>query len=288
MKNNIPMRRLITGLLFFTIVGAASGQSGQGAPAGPASLADLIGPDRAAVLVAGDSITEVQYRNSTPILIPRHTFTRALVGSAQTALEPTIFVESLDRIAKPSGAASGSWTEADRTSLYNEALALSTLAGIEYFSASRNRMRTFYETSTVIDSPESKQPLADPFYRIPPEELQIYARQKDLTFGDNIYRYIYHARDDALVFVQENLTIMNVGPIPVVGKNRLRSVIAVLDAGDSLLVYIASMAKTASFPGMNERAGRSFSNRATAIMSWFSIRAVEAFEKTKNAVSFWS
>jgi hypothetical protein len=281
MKNNIPRS-----LLFFIITVTASGQNDQGTPAGPTSLADLAGSDRAAVLVAGDSITEVQYRDFTPILIPRHAFTRTLVDNARAALEPTIFVESLSRIAKPAEAASGSWTETERTGLYNEALSLSTLAGIEYFSASRNRMRTFYKTSTVIDSPESKRPLTDPVYKMPVTELQIYARQKDLTFGDNIYRYIYYARDDALVFVQENLTSMNAGPIPVVGKNRLRSVIAVLDAGDSLLVYIASMAKAASFPGMNERAGRSFSNRAAAIMSWFSIRATEAFGKTKNAVSF--
>jgi hypothetical protein len=59
----------------------------------------------------------------------------------------------------------------------------------------------------------------------------------------------------------------------VVRKNNLRSVVAVLDAGDSLLVYVASMGKAASFPGMNERAGRSFSNRAAAILSWFTRRA---------------
>jgi hypothetical protein len=38
------------------------------------------------------------------------------------------------------------------------------------------------------------------------------------------------------------------------------------------------MAKTASFPGMNERAGQSFSNRATAILAWFSGRAARAFD----------
>jgi hypothetical protein len=66
---------------------------------------------------------------------------------------------------------------------------------------------------------------------------------------------------------------MNYGPIIVVRKNRLRSVVCVLYAGDSLLVYVASMAKAASFPGMNERTGKSFSNRATAILSWFTKRA---------------
>jgi hypothetical protein len=259
---------------------AAFGQNRQAA-----SLTDLVGPELAAALITETSITEIQYRDPTPVLAPRHAFVRSLIDSAQDALEPSIFVESLSRFAKPAGAAAGAWTEAERNNLYNEALALSTLAGIEYFSASRNRMRTFYETSTVIDGPETKRPLPDPSYRVPPAELLIYARQKDLTFGDNIYQYQYYVREDALIFVQENLTTMNVGPIPVVRKNRLRSVIAVLDAGDSLLVYVASMAKAASFPGMNERAGRSFSNRAEAILSWFFTRTNEAFDKTKNAVS---
>jgi hypothetical protein len=272
MKNKIP-RGLITrnlvvpSLLLFITAEAAFGQNRQAA-----SLADLVGLERAAALITEASITEVQYRDAAPVLAPRHAFIRSLIDGARTDLEPSIFVESLSRFAKPLGAAIGAWTEAERNSLYNEALALSTLAGIEYFSASRNRMRTFYETSAVIDGPETTRPLADPNYRVPPAELLIYARQKDLTFGDNIYQYQYYVREDALVFVQENLTTMNYGPIPVVRKNRLRSVIAVLDAGDSLLVYVASMAKAASFPGMNERAGRSFSNRAEAILSWFFTR----------------
>jgi hypothetical protein len=147
-------------------------------------------------------------------------------------------------------------------------------------------MRTFYETSTVIDGPNTKRPQNDPVYTEAPKELTLYARQKDLTFGDNIYKYTYYAHNHALIFVQENLSAMSVGPISVVGKNRLRSVIAVIDAGDSLLVYVASMAKAASFPGMNERAGRSFSNRAEAILSWFSRQADRAFEKAKAGVSF--
>jgi hypothetical protein len=277
------LKRLITGFLFFTAVASVSGQNRQGT--GAASLADLVGSELAGTLLTETSITEIQYRNPKPILSPQHSFTRSLIDSAQAVLEPSIFVESLTRFEKPAGAVDGAWIEAERNNLYNEALALSTLAGIEYFSASRNKMRVFYETSTVIDGPESKRPLPDPSYQVPPAELQIYAQQKDLTFGDNIYQYRYFVQKDALVFVQENLSSLTVGPIPVVGKNKLRSIVAVLDAGDSLMIYIASMAKAASFPGMNERAGRSFSNRAEALLSWFFIRVDEAFKKAKNTVS---
>ena len=241
-------------------------------------LEELVGAGRIADLAASNPITHVQHQNPAPRLLPRNSRLRRLVDEAMEALEPTLFVESLYRYTKPPGAAPENWTEAERTRLYNTCLSISSLAGTEYFSASRNRMRVFYGQSTVIDGPETKRPLADPRYEDPPAELRVYARQKDLTFGDNIYRYTYYADPDSLVFVQENLSSLTVGPITVVGKSRLRSVVAVLDAGDSLLVYVASMARAASFPGMAGRAGRSFSNRAAAILSWFSRRADGAFE----------
>ncbi|MDR2029773.1 MAG: hypothetical protein LBP93_09595 [Treponema sp.] len=253
--------------------------------AGPgfsATLEELLGPERAAELISRETLTGLQYKNPQPLLVPRNSFIRQLIGEAMEALGPSLFVESLSQYRKPAGAAAGTWSEAERTALYNGALALSTLEGIQYFSSSRNRMRTFYESSGVIDSPDTKRALADPVYGSPPAELTIYARQKDLTFGDNIYQYQYYARPDSLVFVQENLTVLNAGPIPVVGRNKLRSVVAVIDAGDCLLVYVASMAKAASFPGMNERAGRSFSTRAEAVLTWFSGQADNAFAAARR------
>jgi hypothetical protein len=141
-------------------------------------------------------------------------------------------------------------------------------------------MRTFYESSGIIDGPDTGRPLPDPVYAVPPVELVVYARQKDLTFGENIFRYTYYARPDALFFVQENISAMNAGIIPAVGKNRLRSVMAVIDAGPYLLIYVASMAKAASVPGMARRVGASFSNRTEAILKWFFGRADKVFGGT--------
>jgi hypothetical protein len=231
----------------------------------------------AADLAASNPITEAQYKNIQPRLAPQDEGLRRIIAEAMEALDPTLFVESLYLYKKPSKASPEAWTEAERTALYNAALSLSSLAGIQYYSVSHRGMRTFYEISTVVDGPNTKRPLPDPRYSVPPAELTLYARQKDLTFGDNVYKYTYHAHPGSFVFVQENLTAMYLGPIAVVKKNRLRSAVAVLDAGDSLLVYMVSMAKAASFPGLNERAGQSFANRATAILSWFADRAAGVF-----------
>jgi hypothetical protein len=187
-----------------------------------------------------------------------------------------MMVETLALYRKPSAA---EWSKAEQTSLFNHLTALSTLAGIQYYSASRQALRVFYETSQVIDGPVGKKPLPDPLYDTLPASLVLYARQKDLTFGDNIYRYDYHTGADILFFVQENLTSMNAGIIPAVGKNKFRSMVAVIDAGDVLLIYAAAMAKAASVPGMGDRIGASFTNRINAILQWFTVRANKVFLK---------
>jgi hypothetical protein len=252
-----------------------------GTPLFAASLEDLIGAERAGRLRNGETLTEVQQKSSSPRLIPTDSSLRGMVDGMMRSLSPSFFVETLYLYRKPAGAASPAWSAAERSALYNEALALSSLAGLQYYSASRGEMRTFYETSRVVSGPDGKQDAADPAFASPPAELTIYARQKDLSFGDNVYRYDYYARPDSFVFVQENLSSMNYGIIPAVGRNKLRSMVAVIDAGDYLLLYAVSMAKAASLPGMSERVGRSFSTRAEAILNWFTGQAGKAFSKTR-------
>jgi hypothetical protein len=243
------------------------------------SLEELTSADNIVQLVSGSTISTAQFKKPQPKFVPNSDFLRQRIAGIQGDLDPNIIVESLYLYKKPYGAEEFAWTETERTKLYNTTLALSTLAGIQYYSASRKTMRTFYENSSVIDGPDKKRPLGDPVYPVPPAELTIYARQKDLTFGDNIYRYDYIARNDCLVFVQQNLTGLNAGIIPAVGKNNLRSLVAVFDAGDFLLIYAASMAKSFSLPGLEERISQSFSNRAGAILMWFTLQADKVFSK---------
>lgn len=242
-----------------------------------ASLEDLLGAARAAALTSGEKPMEIQFEVPRFRLLPRHERVSQVIEDVHQELDPGIMVETLHLYRKPAGAERPAWSEAERIQLYNKVLALSTLTGLQYYSATRQAMRTFYESSGVIDNPSSKTTIADPVYQVPPDRLTVYARQKDLTFGDNTYQYDYYSFPDAMVFIQQNLTSLTYGIIPAVGKNRLRSAVAIIDAGDYLLVYAASMAKAASVPGMKGRIGNSFSNRAGAILNWFSSRADRAF-----------
>jgi hypothetical protein len=258
-------------------------------PVFSASLEELVGPERAAVLgAAGDSITEVQLKNPGPFLTPRHGELERVIAETMDRLKPGIVVETLCRYQKPriattADAGGAGWSGAERAALFNRLVALSTLTGIQYYSASRGVMRTFYESSLVIDSPDSKKAIPDPAYPEPPPSLTLYARQKDLTFGDNIYRYDYRTTADAFFFTQENLTALTAGIIPAIGKNKLRTVLAVIVCGDSLLIYAVSMAKAVALPGMGERIGNSFTNRAEAVLKWFAGRADGVFGDTPPA-----
>jgi hypothetical protein len=241
------------------------------------SLEELAGPEAAAELRAGNVLSQVQLRKPRPALAPRHGELRALLDRNLGELGSCVMAESLTRYEKPAAASRPAWTPAEQTALLNGALAISSLEGIQYYSASRETMRTFYEYSRVIDSPESKRELPDPRYEELPAALSLYARQRDLTFGDNIYEYRYLTGPDSLIFVQRNLTALKIGIISAVRRDKLRSLVAVIDAEDSLLIYAVSLADAAALPGLGNRISNSFSNRAQAILGWFGGRAQGAF-----------
>jgi hypothetical protein len=238
-------------------------------------LEELVSPANIERLRSG-IVMETQLRNPSPALLPLNdNGFRQFVNTAKNTLNPNMLVEALYLYNKPNASAgqSAPWTERQRSGLYNQLLALSTMAGIQYFSASRGTMRTFFDTSRVIDGPSTKNPLPDPVYAEPPSALTLYARQKDLSFGDNIYRYDYFATSGSIYFTQDNMTQLFYGIVPVIGRGNLRSIVIVYDCGDSLLIYFNSMVKTLSVPGIGDRISASFSNRAEAILKWFTGRA---------------
>lgn len=249
--------------------------------AGALSLEELAGAETAAELRAGKTLSQVQLRNPRPALAPRHGALRALLEETLAELGTGIMVETLTLYEKPPSASRPAWSSAERAALFNSALAVSSLEGIQYYSASRGTMRTFYEYSRVIDSPDTRREIPDP-RPAEPFDLSLYARQRDLTFGDNIYEYRYHSGPDSLIFVQRNLTALKRGIITAVGRDKLRSLVAVIDAGDSLLIYAVSLARAAAIPGLGNRIGDSFTNRAQAILDWFRSRADGAFAAVRG------
>ncbi|MDR2510164.1 MAG: hypothetical protein LBC77_05925 [Spirochaetaceae bacterium] len=212
-------------------------------------------------------------------LMPRYRPLVNAIESARRELEPGILIESIGLYKKPRPGRP--WNIEEKTALFNGMVSISTLEGLRYYSSSRKKSRLFYETSSIIDSTEARGPRPDPVFTpfSLPSELRFFAKQKDLTFGENIYSYQFTVLNDAILFTQSNITTMYYGPIPVLGQGKLRSVAAVIDAGDTLVLYVASMASAISFPGMKNRVSASFSTRAQAILSWFSEKAALVYKK---------
>ena len=236
-----------------------------------APLDNLVSANYAARLRSNDSlIMETQLRNPVPALIPRNNALQQFITGIRNDINPNMIVETLYLYRKPVNfhSSSNNWDSRQKTGIFNQITALSSLTGIQYFSASRGAMRTFYEFSSVIDGPQTKNPLPDPVYTQPPQTLTLYARQKDLTFGDNVYKYDYINTTETVFFSQENITALTYGIVPAIGRSNLRSVIAVFDCGDSILIYAISMARAVSLPGMGDRVSNSFSTRAEAVLDW--------------------
>jgi len=242
----------------------------------PIPLENLITPDYVAELRSMEQaqIIKAQLKNPAPKLMPNHGNLRQYVTKVMNQLNPNMLVEALYLYSKPSHLKtdSANWDDRQKVKVFNQITAISTLTGIQYYSISRRAMRTFYEYSSIIDGPLTQKPLSDPVFAQLPAALTVFARQKDLTFGDNIYRYDYENSKDAVFFSQENITALNYGIIPVIGKGNLHSVMAVFDCGDTILIYAASMAKAASLPGLSDKISDSFGNRAKAVILWFSSR----------------
>jgi len=263
---NKQMKRIFALIYFFSLAASTF----------PIPLENIITNDKIAQILSSDryQLTSAQLTNPVPSLMPNQSDIRQNVMGIMNTLKPNILVEALYLYAKPARSKTDStaWDEKQKITVFNQITALSTLAGIQYYSSSRGEMRTFYEYSNVIDGPTTKKALSDPVFTRPPAALTVFARQKDLTFGDNIYRYDFLNTTDVILFTQENITSLNYGIIPVIGRGNLRSVMAVVDGGELILVYAASMAKAASIPGFSDKISASFTNRAQAILRWFSDR----------------
>ena len=249
-------------------------------------LEELVSPAAAGILRnRTEPVTNLQTSSPSPVLVPKHEKIRNFVNENINKLKPSIFIETLslysipERQGEPLQDQRITWSAAEQNELFNQLTAIGSLAGIQYYSQSNKAMKTFYETSCVVDGPSGKKMLPDPKYAETPVSVSLYARQKDLTFGNNIYLFNYHTSKDSIYFMQENLTTFYVTIIPAVGKNNLKTIVAVIDAGDSLLIYAAAMAKTASMPGMGDRIAASFTNRINAILKWFTVRADMVFVK---------
>jgi hypothetical protein len=164
-----------------------------------------------------------------------------------------------------------------RLRIYNILRSVSTMKGIQYYSASRERMRTLFAESYVVDGPEGKKRLPDPVVKDIPAYSKLYALQEDLTFGANIYAMEFRYSVDYFLLDSTNLTTMHYLFLPMVKPENSVTVILLIPAGDQILFYGAVGAHTLNLLGLARSKEDSFYNRLKAIYGWFSKRMAAVF-----------
>jgi hypothetical protein len=153
--------------------------------------------------------------------------------------------------------------------LYNTLRSISTLKGIQYYSASRKRMRIFYHDAYVIDSPKTKKRMKDPLVDTIIKNDSIYAFFKDSSFGNYVCGIDYTVDDECYFMKMENFTLIWYFIFPIIDPHNLRSYIIIIPSEKYLLFYGFSCLDSSNPFGIAESRIESLYNRIKAIYNWF-------------------
>lgn len=218
-------------------------------------------------LLQQTSIKNSIYRqnNKEPLFSP-NTEMGAKALSFWTGEKAPFFIETLYLYKKKDTKLILEGAEIDKISIILRSL--SQLEGIEYYSTSRKKMRTLYEKSYVVDNSKSRKKISDPVQGTA-EDLYLFAVQKDLTFGENLYSYSYRQNDTSVAFYSRNVESMNYGFMKLIEPDKLHFSLVVNDLGDYLLIYSLTRSSFLAIPGLETKINSSFSTRAEAIFDWF-------------------
>lgn len=233
-------------------------------------LLRILDEKTAGILAAEGVITSYKYKTSDmePVLVP---FSALVTGISvafnsdkNAPFKPVFLMEQLYLYKKDKG------VQRDISKILRR---ISALEGLEYYSHSRGKMRTLYVKSFAVK--EVKNGKKTDYEKIPDpiEEdaagLTVLARQEDLTFGDNIYRYTYFTDGNSCGMVCCNTGTLKYSIFKVISPEELRMLLAVYDLDGYLAVYCATAADFKKLPGLESKLKNSFSSRSEALYKWF-------------------
>jgi hypothetical protein len=265
-----PLRQLsILACTFLAITPSAFAFDGS-APSSSAAVSDIVGPSAYAELKSAGKL--VRTNSDAKLGLLPASAAAGSIAQAVAAQKPGIVVEALFILPRKRPADEAG-RKAELASVYGLMRSFSTLKGIEYYSASRGKMRTLYAESYRIDDPVKRHPLPDqpPLAAdaVPASETML-AFQEDLSFGANVYRYAFSSYPDAILVESLNLTRMSYGIVPAVAAEKLATRVLVICAEDAIVFYSESGADA---PGLlKSKIGESFANRAEVLFRWFSAK----------------
>ncbi|MDD3981864.1 MAG: hypothetical protein PHT55_06655, partial [Spirochaetales bacterium] len=154
-----------------------------------------------------------------------------------------------------------------------------SLSGLEYWSASRGKMRLLYESVYKIDSEAARKPVNSPTRAEaaalePGRSLEFLALQKDTSFGANVFGYTLLRGGESLLLKSENLSVLRYLMLPFVSPGNMQSRLWVIPCREGLLLYFMTTMESINFAV--ERVFESTGNRALALLRWLAEAAASA------------
>ncbi|MFW6209292.1 MAG: DUF6675 family protein [Spirochaetota bacterium] len=156
--------------------------------------------------------------------------------------------------------------------VYNILRSISSLQGIEYYSASRERMRTLFAEAWAINNPDEKKKIADPLVDQIPDQETIYIHQKDLTFGKNISKVDYQSGSNSFRMNIVNLTTMTYMFFPIVGKQNMSMQMLIVPSQQGVVFYGLNTVDVMDLKIFHNKMRNSFTNRMIALYNWFLVQ----------------
>jgi hypothetical protein len=194
---------------------------------------------------------------------PRAPFAPVL-NSEFTVASPTVAQEGLYLFARPAGDA--------LLKVYNALNAVSSMAGVQYYSLSQKKMETLILASWRVDSVDKPAQLPDLTFTSVPASQKVLVFQKDNRLGDGFSELTYKAIPGGLSLTMKNASELKYLFLPLVAPGNLQMVFVILPLADKVVVYAALQVKTASLLGLEHSKDENFRNRMRALAGWLGAR----------------
>ena len=252
-------------------------------PAQPASLpsaGDLLQPSLRRD--GGEFILVVDTgKGSKPVL--KSAALEALASGSAAVSDQALRIEALAFLPAPAGSPVLAFPEqAKRLALILGSVG--TMAGTEYWSASRGRMRVLYEEAYRIESPSVKTKLPDPAELpvAPGSSKVFYAYLRDLTFGGNVMQYQVRMGSSFIAMANENASAMKYYLIPLVQPAGMKTSILIVPCVEGLIVHFLSTIDASDIAA--KRVFESAGNKSLAVLGWFASQTAAAGLTRKAAL----
>lgn len=195
------------------------------------------------------------------------------IRSTLAGVQPNLGIQTL--AAQPMPAWLAARTDRDVT-LYNLLQQFRSMEGIQYYSAGQGRMRLFCNASHLVKGPADRTALADPHYPAIEPAHEFYVEQDDSTFGRTLYAVtVKGLGGGAVELAMTNVEQVRYGLLPVLGPGALKLALVVQPSTDAGWLYFYGNVgvRTGRMFGMENRVRASFSNRLSALCTWFAKQA---------------